>query len=46
MYSEYKYDIDILKVIFMLAVHELEEIIIKDLTEFEIPSYEKRRNGA
>ena len=32
MYSEYKYDIDIKKVIFMLAIHELEEIYIGDLT--------------
>ena len=36
MHSEYKYDIDISKVIFMLAVHELEEIIIGDLTLFQI----------
>ena len=28
--SEYKYDIDIMKVLFMLAVHELEEIYIGD----------------
>ena len=26
MYSEYQYDIDITKVILMLAIHELEEI--------------------
>lgn len=34
--SEYKYDVDIMKVIFMLAIHELEEIIIGDLTQFQI----------
>ena len=28
MYSEFEYDIDIMKVLFMLAVHELEETII------------------
>lgn len=31
MYSEYAYDIDIMKVIMMLAVHELEEIVIGDI---------------
>ena len=31
MYSEYNYDIDIMKVIMMLAVHELEEIYIGDI---------------
>ena len=36
IYSEYQYDIDILKVIFMLAIHELGEIIIGDLTPFQI----------
>ena len=33
MKSEYKYDIDLTKVIFMLAVHELGETIIGDLTK-------------
>ena len=36
IYSEYQYNIDILKVIFMLAIHELGEIIIGDLTPFQI----------
>lgn len=45
MYSEYKYDIDIQKVITMLAVHELEEIIIGDLTQFEINKEEKNKIG-
>ena len=45
MYSQYQYDIDILKVIYMLAVHELEEIIIGDLREFEIDKTEKLEKG-
>ena len=36
MKSEYQYDIDIMKVIYMLAIHELGETIIGDLTQFEI----------
>ena len=34
IYSEFQYDIDIQKVIYMLAIHELEETIIGDLTQF------------
>ena len=45
IYSEYKYDIDILKVIYMLVVHELEEVIIGDLTEFDIDRNEKMIKG-
>ena len=45
MYSEYKYDIDIMKVILMLAVHELEEIKIGDLTYFQISKEEKEKIG-
>ena len=41
MKSEYEYDIDIMKVVFMLAVHELGEIVIGDLTMFEISKEEK-----
>ena len=41
MKSEYQYDIDILKVIYMLAIHELGETIIGDLTQFQI-SREKK----
>ena len=33
MKSEYSYDIDIMKVILMLAVHELGETVIGDLTQ-------------
>ncbi len=45
MNSEYEYDIDIFKVIMMLAVHELEEIIIGDLTQFDISKQEKEKMG-
>ena len=45
MWSEYDYDIDIFKVIFMLAVHELEEIVIGDLTMWDITPDEKLNMG-
>lgn len=41
MKSEYQYDLDIMKVIFMLAIHELGETIIGDLTQFQISKDEK-----
>ena len=41
MKSEYGYDIDIMKVIYMLAIHELGETIIGDLTLFQISKEEK-----
>lgn len=41
MKSEYKYDIDLMKVIFMLAIHELGEAIIGDLTQFQITKEDK-----
>ena len=42
MKSEYEYDdVDILKVIYMLAIHELGEAIIGDLTQFQISKAEK-----
>lgn len=41
MKSEYQYDIDIMKVIFMLAIHELGETVIGDLTQFQISREEK-----
>ena len=43
MKSEYQYDVDIMKVIFMLAVHELGETIIGDLTQFQISKDEKEK---
>ena len=45
MYSEYQYDIDIEKVLFMLAVHELEETIIGDLTYLQVTNEEKEKMG-
>ena len=45
MHSEFKYDIDLKKVITMLAVHELEEIVIGDLTLFQISKEEKEKLG-
>lgn len=43
MKSEYQYDVDIIKVIFMLAIHELGETIIGDLTQFQISKKEKEK---
>lgn len=43
MKSEYKYDIDIMKVVFMIAIHELWETIIGDLTQFQISKDKKEK---
>jgi len=45
MYKEFDYNLDLEKVIYMLSVHELEEIIIGDLTRFDISSEEKKKKG-
>lgn len=45
MYSEYQYNIDIEKVLYMLAVHELEETIIGDLTFLQISAEDKAKIG-
>lgn len=45
MASQYEYDIDLYKVIFMLSVHELEEIMIGDLTEWDVSSQDKINKG-
>lgn len=45
MYSEYKYELDIQKILYMLAIHELEETIIGDLTYKEISKEEKEKIG-
>ena len=45
MWSEYDYDVDIKKVLMMLAVHELEETVIGDLTQFQISKEEKNKIG-
>ena len=43
MKSEYEYDIDIMKVIFMLAIHELGETLIGDITLFQMSKEEKEK---
>lgn len=43
MKSEYQYDLDIMKVIYMLAIHELGESVIGDLTQFQITKQEKEK---
>lgn len=43
IYSEYHYDIDIMKVIFMLAIHELGETQIGNFTPFDITRAEKEK---
>lgn len=45
MNSEFHYDINIMKVLYMLAVHELEEIYIGDLTLFQISTSQKKLLG-
>lgn len=45
MYLEYGYDFNLPKAISMLAVHELEEIYIGDLTMFQISKEEKMKLG-
>lgn len=45
MYSEYEYKLDIQKVLYMLAIHELEETIIGDLTFKDISKEEKEKIG-
>lgn len=41
MWSQYNYKIDIFRIIMMLAVHELEEIVIGDLTQWDIAKEDK-----
>ena len=43
MYSEFDYDVDIDKVILMIAIHEIGETIIGDLTPFDMPRSEKKK---
>lgn len=45
IYYQFGYKLDIMKVIYMLAVHELEEIEIGDLAFFEITREEKLIKG-
>ena len=43
IYYQFNYDLDIKKVIYMLALHELEEIEIGDLAFFETTAEEKEQ---
>lgn len=45
MWSEFNYKVNLTKVLAMLAVHEMEEITIGDLTPFEITKQEKNNLG-
>ena len=45
IYSEYRLDLDIKKVILMLAVHELEEIKIGDIVEFDVDRTKSKKMG-
>jgi len=45
MWSQYRYDVDINKVILMLAIHELEETVIGDLTAWDVAADEKLNKG-
>jgi len=45
MWSEFRYDVNIVKVLAMLAVHELEEITIGDLTFFDVDNKTKNEMG-
>lgn len=45
IYYQFNYDLDLKKILYMLAIHELEEIIIGDLTYFQISSEEKKIEG-
>ena len=45
MYSEFDYDLDISKVIKMLAIHELEETIIGDFTPYQLETEKKMEMG-
>ena len=45
IYHEFNYDLDLKKILYMLAIHELEEIVIGDLAFFQISSKEKELEG-
>lgn len=45
IYYQFDYKLDIMKVLYMLAIHELEEIEIGDLAFFETTEEEKLING-
>lgn len=43
MYSEFQYDINIKKVVFMIALHEVGEAAIGDITQFQMSKEEKTK---
>ena len=43
IYSEFEYKLDIKKVIFMLAIHEIGEAVIGDITAFQMNKEEKTK---
>ncbi len=45
MWSQYEYKIDIQKVIMMLALHEMEEVVIGDLTMWDTLAADKNARG-
>ena len=45
IYYQFEYELDLNKVIYMIAVHELEEIIMGDLAFFETTAKEKIEKG-
>ena len=45
IYHQFDYDLDLNKILYMLAIHELEEIIIGDLAFFQISTKEKEIEG-
>ena len=45
IYYQFEYKLDIMKVIYMLAIHELEEVEIGDLAFFETTREEKLIKG-
>ena len=45
IYYQFNYDLDLKKILYMLAIHELEEIVIGDLTYFQISSEDKEKEG-
>lgn len=45
IYYQFGYKLDIKKILCMLAIHELEEVVIGDLVYYEISSEEKKEKG-
>lgn len=45
MYSQFSYKINLKKTLFMIAIHELEEIVIGDLTLWDISKEDKKIEG-